>query len=173
LRFLFLLAEHAGEHVLEIDVHLLDALIGDDFERGHSALADLDVDHALVELAFAELGAELLAGTLSLLALLRGICFRCAGSGRRRGRQEEIEHALFRGLFGTVSNFVEFFFANHVDGGLYEIADHGLDVAADVADLGVLGGFDFDKRTTSKTRKTPGDFGFADAGRANHQDVLG
>src|SRR6266436_952524 len=67
--FFLLLAEHAGEHVLDIDVHLLDALIGDDFERGYGALADFEVDHALVELAFAQLEAQLFARALGLFPL--------------------------------------------------------------------------------------------------------
>src|SRR4029077_4521181 len=33
-----LLPEKAGEHVLNVDIHLLDALIGDDFKRGHGTL---------------------------------------------------------------------------------------------------------------------------------------
>ena len=66
-----LLAEHAGEHVLDVDVHFLDALIGDDFEGRHRALADFHFHHALIELAFAQLGAEFIASTRDLFAALR------------------------------------------------------------------------------------------------------
>ncbi len=124
LALLFLLAEHAGQHVFQIDVHLLDALVGDDFEAWHLAFAHFDVDHALIEFAFAELGAELFARALRLFALLRGVGFGCVGSRWRRRRQQEVENALFGGLLGAVGNFVELFFADHVDGSFDEIADH-------------------------------------------------
>ncbi len=64
LPLLFLLAEHAREHVLDVDVHFLDALVGDDFEGGHGALAHLDFHHALVEFAFAQLRAQFFARAL-------------------------------------------------------------------------------------------------------------
>ena len=88
LAFLFLLAKHAGEHVLDVDVHLLHALIGDDFKGRHGALAHLEINHALIELPFAQLRAQLFAGALSLFALLRQIGFRGALRRRRRRRQQ-------------------------------------------------------------------------------------
>ena len=66
-----LLAEHAGKHVFDVDVHFLHALIADDFKGGHGALAHFHFDHALVELAFAELGTKLVAAARVLLALMR------------------------------------------------------------------------------------------------------
>ena len=48
LAFLFLLAEKAGEHVFDVDVHLLHALIRHNFKGGHGALADLHFHHALI-----------------------------------------------------------------------------------------------------------------------------
>ena len=62
------LAEDVGQHVLHVDVHLLDALVGDDLEGRHRLLADVELHHALVELAFAQLLAELLAGARAGLA---------------------------------------------------------------------------------------------------------
>src|SRR5208282_1081224 len=56
------LAEDVGQHVLEIDVHFLDALIGNDFEGRKVALASFDFDGAVVELAFAQLLPQFLAG---------------------------------------------------------------------------------------------------------------
>ena len=135
---LLLLAEHAGEHVLDIDIHLLDALVGDDFERGHGAFADFDIHHALIQLAFAKLRAKFLSRALVLLALRGGFGFRSAGRrGRRRGKQE-IEHALFRSLFGAVGDFIELFLADHVDGGFHEIADHGFHIAPDVTNFRIF-----------------------------------
>src|SRR6267142_397491 len=170
--FLLLLAEHAGEHVLDIDIHLLDALVGDDFERGHGAFADFDIHHALIQLAFAKLRAKFLPRALVLLALRGGFGFRSAGRrGRRRGKQE-IEHALFRSLFSAVGDFIELFLADHVNGRLDEIADHRFHIASDVTDFGVLGSFDFDERAARKARETPGNLRLSDAGGADHENVL-
>ena len=58
------------------------------------------------------------------------------------------------------------------DAGFGEIADDALHVAADVADLGELGGLDLDERSTDQLRQPAGDLGFADAGGADEDDVL-
>src|SRR5947209_16654983 len=55
------LAEDVGQHVLDVDVHLLDALVGDDFKGGHRAFSDVEFYGALVQLAFPQLLAELLS----------------------------------------------------------------------------------------------------------------
>ena len=54
-----------------------------------------------------------------------------------------------------------------------QVADHALDVAAVVADLGVLGRLDLDERGAGELGQPAGDLGLADAGRADHEDVLG
>ncbi len=61
LPFLGALAENVGQHVLDVDVHLLDALIRDDLEGREIAFADIDFHGALVELAFAQLLAKFFA----------------------------------------------------------------------------------------------------------------
>src|SRR5439155_17191813 len=88
---------------------------------------------ALVELAFAKLDAKLFARAQVLFALCGDLAFGRAWSGRRQRRLQNIENALFRCLFGAVGDFIELFLADHVDGSLDEVAHHGLDVAADVA----------------------------------------
>ena len=62
--------------------------------------------------------------------------------------------------------------AHHVHRQLDQIADHRLDVAPDVADLGELRRLDLDERRLRESRQPPRDLGLADAGRADHQDVL-
>src|SRR5262249_28037401 len=47
-----------------------------------------------------------------------------------------------------------------------------LDVAADIADLGELGGLDLDERRAGQFREPPRDLGLADPGRSDHQDIL-
>ena len=63
--------------------------------------------------------------------------------------------------------------ADQADGVLDQVADHALDVAAVVADLGVLGGLDLDERGAGELGQAAGDLGLADAGGADHEDVLG
>jgi len=69
---------------------------------------------------------------------------RWLGDGGALG-QEEFDEALFGDELGAIFYVVELLFADHVDGDLHEVADDGFYVAADVADLGELGGFDFEE----------------------------
>src|SRR5215472_11572736 len=62
------LAEDVGQHVLNVDVHFLDALISDDLESRCRPLADIELHDTLVELALAQLLAEFLARTRTGLA---------------------------------------------------------------------------------------------------------
>src|SRR5262249_20211974 len=59
------------------------------------------------------------------------------------------------------------------EGDLYEIAHDLLDIAADIADLGELGRLDLEEGRLRQARQAARDLGLADAGRADHQDVLG
>ena len=54
-----------------------------------------------------------------------------------------------------------------------EVAHDLFDVAADIADLGELGRLDLDERRLRQLGEAARDLGLADAGRADHQDVLG
>src|SRR6185369_15477161 len=65
------LAEEVGQHVLEIDVHLLDALVGNDFKGRKISFADVDFYRAVVKFAFTQLLAKFFAG-----AALRFVAWR-------------------------------------------------------------------------------------------------
>src|SRR5580704_1828615 len=173
-----LLAENSREHVLDVDVHFLNALAGNDFKRRRGTLADLNFHQTLVELAVAQLRAQFFPGAVHLVVarrfdLGRGRVGRAWRLWRRRSGKQQIEHAFFRGVFGALGHFVQLFLAHHVDGRLHQIAHHGLHVASHVTDLGVLGSFHLDERTTSQTREAPGDFRFSYSRGANHQNILG
>ena len=161
MRLRVALAEQAGEHIFEIDVHLLHAVGGE--SRSRAALPDFDFDMRVVELAGAKLFAQLFA---RLLEASRSLSFSCGGI-------EQIEQSLFGVALGALGDFFETLFAHHVDRYVDEVANHGFDVAADVADFGELAGFDFEERRTGQLRESACDFRFADAGRPNHEDVLG
>ena len=94
------------------------------------------------------------------------------GRGRARRRQQQIEQPLLGVLRRLAAHFLEPLVADHVDAELDEVADHRLDVAADVADLGELRRLDLEERRLRQPRQPPRDLGLADAGRPDHQDVL-
>ena len=174
LALLFLLAEHAGKHVLHVDVHLLHALIRDDFKRRHGALADFDFDiEALIELApFAKLGAKLVASAQGLFAALR---FRAGRRVQRNGRRrkEQIEEAILGRLLGALGHFVEFLFAHHVDGGLNQVADSSIRRRVRRSPTSVyFGGFHLDEGATGEAREAAGNFRLTDTGGADHEDIF-
>ena len=59
------------------------------------------------------------------------------------------------------------------DRDLDEVAHDLLDVAADIADFGELGRLDLEERRAREPGEPARNLGLADAGRADHQDVLG
>ena len=56
---------------------------------------------------------------------------------------------------------------------LDEVAHQALDVAAVIADLGILGRLDLHERRADELGQPAGDLGLAHAGRADQHDVLG
>ena len=92
--------------------------------------------------------------------------YDCRSWGTGQRRQEQVEQAVFGGELGLVLDLFHFFFADHVDGDLDEVADDGFDVATDVADLGELRGLDLEEGRVGELGEATGDLGFADAGRA-------
>ena len=94
-----------------------------------------------------------------------------ADFGRRR--EQQIEQALLGILARLDRDAIARLVAHHLDRALGQVANHRLDVAADVADLGVARGLDLDERRLRQPREASRDFGLADAGRPDHQDILG
>src|SRR5207245_9548849 len=90
-------AEEPGQHVLEIDVHLLDAAGGGHLKRG-APLFHVDLHHAVVELAGTQSLATLFARSLGAFGRL-GL----AGS-------QEAEQALLGIALGAFAHFVEALF---------------------------------------------------------------
>ena len=187
LALLGALAKDVRQDVLEVDIHLFDALVGDDLEtRACCARARRSRPcgrraclRGIAGAAFrACVDAIRLLGEGKASVLLDRMLpalRRLAGElGYRRGRrQQQIEQTFFGVQFGLVFDFFELFFAHHVDGDLDEVAHNGFDVAADVADFGELRGFDFEEGRVGQLGQTAGDFGFAYAGGPDHDDVFG
>ena len=163
-----LLGHDALEHALEIDVHLLHAEVGEDLHR-HGLLLDVQLDHAVLQLAGFQAGLHLVAacaGWRSFSSAFSGSQLPDCGSSRSSSR------SVTRSL-ACVSTSVRCSWRDHADGDLGQVADHAFHVAAVVADLGVLGGLDLEERGADELGQPAGDLGFADAGGADHDDVLG
>ena len=86
---------------------------------------------------------------------------------------EHVDQTVFSDDLGLGLYGVALLGAGAGDGQLDQIADDGLDIAADIADLGELGGFDLDERRVGELGQPPGDLGLAAARWPDHQDVLG
>ena len=84
-----------------------------------------------------------------------------------------IDHPLLGGLLGARLHVLALLLARLRDRDLDQVAHDLLDVAADIADLGELGGLDLDERRAGEPGEAAGNLGLADAGRSDHQDVLG
>ncbi len=154
-----------------------------DLDGREALLAHLHLDEAAVELAVAQLRAQLLARLLELVVALGargrvGVGVRLGRRSRRspaevRWREEEVEDAFFGVELGLFGDLVDLLLAHHVDGDLGQVADHALHVAADVADLSELRSLDLEEGRVGHAREAARDLGLADAGRADHDDVLG
>ena len=147
---------HLAEDVADRDRAHLRAGHARDFEHRHAAgRLRLDLDFLVVEFAGAQLPAEGIAGR------------------RARSRSDQrIQHALLGGLLRAGFDILALALADLDDGDLDEVADDLLDVAADIADLGELGGLDLEERRIGELGQPPRDLGLADPGRPDHQNVL-
>ncbi len=132
----------------------------------------VELDDAVVELAGAQLTAELLARAVPA-GVGRDLLERLADEGLARAAgQEQIEEPVLRERLGAVLHAGGHLGLDHGHGELGEVPDHRLDVAADVADLGVLRGLDLEERRLGQLGEPPRDLRLPDPGGADHDDVL-
>ncbi len=87
--------------------------------------------------------------------------------------KEQIEQAFLDARLGRLLHVVFPFRADHVDRNVDEVAHHRLDVAAHVPDFGELRGLDLDERCARQPRQASRDLRLPDAGRPDHDDVVG
>src|SRR6266700_1147559 len=162
-------------HFTEVDVrpfHPLRRL--HHLQHREVLLLHLDLDVALLELPLFQLLAQLLARAAPPL-LRSGPASgarRDGGRGTREGGQQQVQEPFLRALLRCRIDVVFAFRADHVDGYIDQLAYHRLDVAADVTHFGELRSFNFEKRGPRDPRQPARDLGFADARRADHDDVV-
>ena len=150
-------AAHLAEDVAEIEhAHLRARHAGNLEGRRPAAFAHLQFDFLVVEFAVAQLLAEAFARGLS------GI-----------GADQRVENAVLGIGFGARFDILALLRAHLGDADFQKIAHDLLDVAADIADFGELGRFDLEERRLRELGEPARDLGLADAGRPDHQDVLG
>ncbi len=157
------------EQALELIGHFFHAGRRHDL-NAETGSGQFHFDFAIVQLAFAQAFAQLLARCRLFLVILLvvGLETKAAGAWQKR-----IQHPFLGGVFGAMPHFAHRRFAVHFDGHVDQVADNGFHVAADISDFGEFGRLDFDERRIRQARQTPRDFGFADAGGTDHENVLG
>src|SRR5690606_22224092 len=70
---------------------------------------------------------------------------RTLGGGLGDRREEEVEEPLLDALLGDLLDRSLPFLTDQIDGHVDEVADHRVDIPADVSDLGELRGLDLDE----------------------------
>ncbi len=93
---------------------------------------------------------------------------------RRLGRrgQQQVEQPLIDAIVREVFHLVFALGPHHVHGVLDQVADHRLDIAPDIPDLGELRGLDLHERRGRELGEPTGDFRLPDAGRPDQDDVV-
>ena len=153
------LPERLAEHFAEVDHPDLAAGHAGNVDGRHAgggALLHVDLDLLVVEVALAQHLAELGPGLVARLLADQRVQHPRLGRQFRRGVDLGAAALL-----------------DHADGEFDQVADDLLDVAPDVADLGELGRLDLEEGRLGEAGQTPRDLGLADAGRPDHQDILG
>ena len=143
-----------------------------------SFLFHFDLDHTVVKVAVSDARLKVLS------SLLFAFIHRCLFL---RFAEDDVHGASCLDFLGGPHGFCDavdrffvrilavaaaLFFLHEADGFFGKVADHGLDVATDVADFGVLGRFDFDEGGAGEGRDAAGDLCLADTGRPDEKNVL-
>ncbi len=159
-----LFAAQAGEHATQLFGHFFHAGRGHDFHLRHGLL-DFDFDFHVVDLALAQTLAEGLARRI-FFTLRFAMCVAW-------GWDQDVKNAIFGGVFGLGADAAHFLLTGLLDGNFDQVANNGVDIAANIAYFREFGGFNLDEGCVGQLGQAPGNFGFAHAGGADHQDVFG
>ena len=115
---------------------------------------------------------------ISISRVVELVCAQALAEGlarRDRGAcaDQRIEHALLGVELRLGGDLLALGVAHEPDARFEQVADDLIDVAADITDFGEFGGLDLDEGRARELGEAPRDLGLADAGRADHEDVLG
>ena len=88
-------------------------------------------------------------------------------------REQNVQQLFFSHFLGLQLDGFLLFGADHVDRQFRQVPHHRFHVASHVAHFREFAGFDFEKRRLRQPRQSACDLGFAHAGGADHDDILG
>ncbi len=94
------------------------------------------------------------------------------GTGCRRFWNQQVQQPLFDTLFRLAPNLFGHLAAHLAYGCLHQVPDHALHVPAHIANFCVFARLHLHKGRAGQPGQTAGDFCFADAGGADHQNVV-
>ena len=170
-----LLGQYIAQHVVHVHVHAGDLGLG-------RALLHLDLHQLVLQLALAQAFADV-ALAHGQRALLLGAGLRLAGLVAQQyvdgvgglalgGLGQQLHQLVLHVGLGADAHPLGVLALDQADGGLHQVADDALHVAAHVAHLGELGGLHLHKGRVHQLGQAAGDLGLAHAGGADHQYVL-
>src|SRR4029079_16488254 len=149
-------AERLAQHFRQVDHADLAAGHAGDLEGRHRRhVGNLNLDLLVVELACAQ-------------PLAKGLARRDGGTRA----DQRVDHPLLGVKLRLGGHLFPLYVAHQADAGLKQVAHDLVDVPADIADFGEFGGFDLDEGRAGKLGEAARDLRLADAGRADHQDIL-
>ena len=143
LSFLGSRAKDVRQHVLDVDIHLLNTLVRHNFKGWKISLPHIDLNLPLVKLAFTQLLPQFFPRPRGRLGQRRPAIdhnsARSSGSvprpcGRRR-RQKNIQQPFFGVQLSLVSNVLEFFFTHIINRNLHQIAHHRLHITPHITNF--------------------------------------
>jgi len=153
-----------GEHVSQINPHLIHPVLGEDIELWVNLFLSRDLDHPFFEVASEELLPQL--GTCLFRTL------HALGVTLCRHRQESVDNLVRNHVLSSVLHTQDLLFAHHVDCHVHKVTHHRLHVAAYVSHLGEFRRFNLGERARSEASQASRDLGLANTRRPDHEDVL-
>ena len=169
------LGHHVSHHVPETDAAAAD------FQR-RGFLFHLKIQFKILNLTTHQLLADFflfpgqrygfLIGGLGLLLTAQKEIKRVSGIVFFRGMRQQIGKPFLSQYAGPRKNPFLVFLLDQTDGVFRQVTDNAFHIPAHIADFGKFGCFHLDKRCVDQLGEPAGNFGFSDAGRADHQDIL-
>ena len=183
-------ARHLRHHVLE--VHLLGTLRTEDSHERVVRVGDVELDLGVVESPVSKLLPNVVelavrVESLRLLRLLR-VDLEAQGAelmglrvllrlrrlrGRPLRREHHLREKLLGGILGARLHALECFLLADLNRVLDQVADHRLDVAPNIPNLGELGSLDLHEGRARQLSEPSSDFRLPDARGPDHDDVPG
>ncbi len=173
-------SKNVRQHVLDVDVHLLNALVRHDFKRRKIPLPHINLHLTLVQFPLAQLLPQFLPRPRRRFRQRRprinhhsSRCSTFRRPRRRRWRQQNIQQPLLRVQLGLVGNVLQLFLAHIIDRNLHQIPHHRLHIPPHIPHLRKLRSLHFQKRRIRQLRQSSRNLRLPHPRRPNHDYVFG